>query len=131
MKKESQWLKVPSSNYVYKTVFIPRLIYNCEAWSNLTPKDYLTLQTSQLTYLRNVPEVSKATPIAAMYFELGIPPVKYEIEKRQLLFLKRILDKSMMILVYLHTMRCLNLRMKQIGQINMYLVYGETISFPE
>ena len=44
---------------VYKTVFIPRLIYNFEAWSKLTPKDYVTLQTSQLTYLRNVLEVSK------------------------------------------------------------------------
>ena len=60
----------------------------------LTPKDYLTLQTSQLTYLRNVLEVSKATPIAAMYLELGILPVKYEIEMRQLLFLKHILDKK-------------------------------------
>ena len=70
------------------------LIYNCEAWSNLTPKDYLTLQASQLTYLRNVLEVSKAAPIAAMYLELGILPVRYEIEMRQLLFLKRLLDKK-------------------------------------
>ena len=74
---------------LYKTVFIPRLIYNCEARSNLTPKDCLTLQASQLTYLRNVLEVSQATPIAAMYLELGILPVRYEIEMRQLLFLKR------------------------------------------
>ena len=114
---------------LYKTVFIPRLIYNCEAWSNLTPKDYLTLQTLQLTYLRNVRDVSKATPIAAMYLELGILPVRYEIEMRQLLFFNVYLTKSMMIPVYLHTTRCLNLRMKQIGQI-MYLVYGETIIFP-
>ena len=63
-------------------------IYNCEAWSNLTPKDYLTLQASQLTYLRNVLEVSKATPISTIYLELGILPVRYEIEIRQLLFLK-------------------------------------------
>ena len=73
---------------------MPRLVYNCEAWSNLIPKDYLTLLTSQLTYLRNVLEVSKATPIAAMYLELGILPVRYEIEMRQLLFLKCILDKK-------------------------------------
>ena len=77
---------------LYKTVFIPRLIYNCEAWS--TPKDYLSLQASQLTYLRNVLEVSKATPIAAMYLERSILPVRYEIEMRQLLFLKRLLDKK-------------------------------------
>ena len=84
---ESMWL-------LYKTVFIPRLIYNCETLSNLTPKDYLTLQTSQLTYLRNVLEVSKATSIPAMYLELGILPVRYEIKMRQLLFLERILDKK-------------------------------------
>ena len=79
---------------LYKTFFIPRLIYNCEARSNLTPKDCLTLQASQLTYLRNVLEVSQATPIAAMYLELGILPVRYEIEMRQFLFLKRLLDKK-------------------------------------
>ena len=79
---------------LYKTVFILRLIYNCEAWSNLTPKDYLTLQASQLTYLRNALEISKATPIAAMYLELGILPVRYEIEMRHLLFFKPLLDKK-------------------------------------
>ena len=36
----------------------------------------------------------KATPIAAMNLEFGILPVRYEIEMRQLLFLKRILDKK-------------------------------------
>ena len=60
----------------------------------LTPKDYLTLQASQLTCLRNVLEVSKATPIAVMYLELGILPVRYEIEMGQLLFLERLLDKK-------------------------------------
>ena len=55
--------QIESMLLLYKTVFIPRLIYNCEALSNLTPKDYLTLQASQLTILQNVLEVSKATPI--------------------------------------------------------------------
>ena len=58
--------QIESMLMVYKIVLIARLIYNCEAWSNLTPKDYLILQASQLTYLRDVLEVSKATPITAM-----------------------------------------------------------------
>ena len=66
--------------------------------------------------LRNVLEVFKATPIATMYFELGILPVRYEIEMRQLLFLKRILDKKHDDPCLLAT-RCLNLRIKRIGQI--------------
>ena len=52
------------------------------------------MRASQLIYLRNVLEVSKATPIAAMCLELGILPVRYEIEMRQLLFLKHLLDKK-------------------------------------
>ena len=39
-------------------------------------------------------EAPKSTPAAALYLELGIFQVKYEIEIKQLLFLKRILDKE-------------------------------------
>ena len=28
---------------LYQSVFLPRLIYNCESWSNMTPKDYKVL----------------------------------------------------------------------------------------
>ena len=80
------------SSYCFTKLF--HTICNCDAWTNLTPKGYLTLQTSQLTYLWNVLDVSKATPIAAMYLEFGILPVRYEREMRHLLFLKRILDKK-------------------------------------
>ena len=38
--------------------------------------------------------VRKSTPVAALYLELGTLPVKYEIEIKQLLFLKRILDEE-------------------------------------
>ena len=120
--------QIESMLLLYKTVFIPRLIYNCEVWSNLTPKDHLTLQTSHLTYLRNVLEVSKATPVAAMYLEPGILSVRYKV-CGNFCSINVYLTKNIMILVYLHTTRCLNLRMKQIGQI-IYLVYGETIIFP-
>ena len=39
---------------LYKAVFLPRLIYNYEAWSNLNKDDNMMLQNSQLSYLRNV-----------------------------------------------------------------------------
>ena len=65
---------------LYKSVFPPKLPYNCEAWSNLSKNDIKSLQASQLSYLRCVMEVPKSTPVAALYLELGIFPVKYEIE---------------------------------------------------
>ena len=39
-------------------------------------------------------EVPTSTPVADPYLELRISPVKYEIEIKQLLFLKRALDKE-------------------------------------
>ena len=40
-------------------------------------------------------EVPRGTPTAAIYLELGIPPIQFEIKKRQLLFLGRILNKDL------------------------------------
>ena len=39
-------------------------------------------------------EVPTSTPTAALFLELGILPIQYEIEKRQLVFLKEILDRQ-------------------------------------
>ena len=39
-------------------------------------------------------EVSRATLAVALFLELGILPITFEIETRQLFFLKRLLDKD-------------------------------------
>ena len=39
-------------------------------------------------------EVPKSTPTAALFLELGTLPIQYEIEKRQLVLLKNILDRQ-------------------------------------
>ena len=78
----------------YQSVFLPRLIYNCELWLNLTHEDISNFQGTQLNFLRRAMEFPKSTPTAALFLELGILPIQYEIEKRQLVFLKRILDRQ-------------------------------------
>ena len=42
---------------MYQSVFLPRLIYNCESWSNLTQKETSNLQDAQLNFSRRVMEV--------------------------------------------------------------------------
>ena len=79
---------------LYRSMFLPRLIYNCEAWSNITKNDYETLKSLQLNYLRSIMELPKGAPIAALYLELGILPIKYETEMRQILYLKKVLRKK-------------------------------------
>ena len=86
--------QIESLLLLYKTVFLPRLIYNCEAWSGLTTKNMKTLKSSQLRYLRKILQVSKGVPTAALYLELCVLPISFEIELKQLLYLKRILDRK-------------------------------------
>ena len=79
---------------LYQSIFLTWLIYNYEAWSNISENDCKQLQNVQRAFLRRVMEVPKSTPAATIFLELGILPVRYEIEKRQLLFLKRILSRE-------------------------------------
>ena len=79
---------------LYSSLFIPRLIYNCEAWSNVTDKEISFFQDAQLNFLCRVMEVPRSTPTAGVYLELGILPIRYEIEIRQLLYLRKILMKD-------------------------------------
>lgn len=79
---------------LYKTVFQPRLLYNCEAWSRLTKSDIASLQKVQLGYLRSMMEVPYSTPLAGLYIELGILPIQYEIDIKKLNFLWKILQKQ-------------------------------------
>ena len=51
----------------------------------MTDKDYHALQSAQLRYLR---ECDGDTPIAALYLELGILAIQFEVEKKQVLFLR-------------------------------------------
>ena len=71
---------------LYKTVFVPRPISDCEAWSNLKAEDYKILQSPQLKFMRKILEVPRSSPTAALYLELGISPIRYEIEIKQLFF---------------------------------------------
>ena len=79
---------------LYKAMFSPRMIHNCESWSKMTGRYIAEMQSGQLHYLRSVTEVPKSTPIAAVYLEFGVLPIQYEVELRKLYFLKSTLQKS-------------------------------------
>ena len=56
----------------YFYVFLQRLIYSSETLSYLSRKDLLTLQNTQPCFVRQVLEVARSTPVAALYMKLGV-----------------------------------------------------------
>ena len=86
--------KISNMILLYYTVFIPRLTYSCESWSNLSSDNYAMLQKSQLTFLRRVMELPRSVPTDPFFLEMGIWPIRFEIEFRQRTYLKRIIDRD-------------------------------------
>ena len=79
---------------LYRSVYLPRLIYNCESWSKLTKNDICELQKAQRRYFRSIMKASGSTPVAATYLEMGMLPIEYEIDICRLRFLWTILQKN-------------------------------------
>ena len=72
---------------LYRSVYLPRLIYNCESLSKLTKNDICELQKAQRRYLRSMMEASGSTLVAATYLEMGVLTIEYEINICRLRFL--------------------------------------------
>ena len=73
-------------------MFLPTILFNSEAWSHLTAENVEKLQIEQLRYLKRIMSVPRSTSNSFVFLELGFLPIKYEIARRQLVFLHHILN---------------------------------------
>ena len=77
---------------LYRSLFLSTMLFNSQTWSNLRQKDIDSLRKLQLKYLKRILGVASSTANAFIFLELGVLPIEFEIEKRQLMFLHRILQ---------------------------------------
>ena len=69
-------------------------LFNCQAWSKLLESEFKKLSVIQLKFLKKVLMAPRSTPNAAVLLELGILPIKEEVNKRRLGFLHHILNSE-------------------------------------
>ena len=77
---------------LYHSLFLSAVLFNSQAWSNLSKKDIDDLQKCQLKMLKKILGVARSTSNAYTFLELGVLPISYEIHKRQISFLHHILN---------------------------------------
>lgn len=75
---------------LYRSVFIPSLLFNSDVWPKLTKTETNQLQTLQLKTLKRIVHAPNSTSNSFIFLELGILPIKFEIIKRKLMFLHHI-----------------------------------------
>ena len=68
---------------LYHSLFLSTMLFNSQAWSNLTKKDLENLQTCQLKMLKKIFGGARSTSNAFTFLELGVLPISYEIHKRR------------------------------------------------
>ena len=79
---------------LYQSLFLSTTLFNSQAWSNLRKKDIDELRGLQLKFLKRVVGVASSSSNSFTFLELGVLPIEYEIEKRQLIYLHKILQLS-------------------------------------
>ena len=76
---------------MYGSVFLATLLFNCQAWTNLTKTDIRKLETAQIRYLKRTVHAPLSVTNSFTYLEFGVLPASYLIHYRQLTFLYHIL----------------------------------------
>ena len=77
---------------LYRSLFLSTMLFNSQAWSNLSKRDMESLQRCQLKILKKILGCTRSTSNAYTFLELGVLPISYEIHKRQITFLHHIIN---------------------------------------
>lgn len=77
---------------LYRSLFLSSILFNSQAWRNLTEKDFSDLQQLQLRLLKKIVDAPKSVSSSFIFLELGVLPIRYEIKMRQITFLHHIVN---------------------------------------
>ena len=75
---------------LYKSLFVQVVLYNAQAWTNMTKSNLDSLQTVQLKFLKRIFHAPSSTSNTLTFLETGVLPITYEIHIKQLIFLHHI-----------------------------------------
>ena len=77
---------------LYRSLFLSAILFNSQAWRNLTEKNFAQLEKLQVRLLRKIVDAPSSISKSFLFLELGVLPIRYEIHKRQISFLHHILS---------------------------------------
>ena len=86
-------IQVKSLIHMYSRCLLPAILYNAETWLP-TKEEFKELDKIQLILLRKIIKAPNSTPITALYLELGILPLHYQIKQRQLMYIWKVANSK-------------------------------------
>ena len=65
-----------------------------ETWPNCSVERIEAFERIEQTFFRKILNAHSKTPIEAIYLELGVIPLRFQLMKRRILYLREIMDRS-------------------------------------
>jgi hypothetical protein len=75
-----------TSSRLYKVIVLPRFLYGCELWTNLSQKNLIQLETVNRFCIKQMQGLSIRTRSVIALGLLGLYPIELEIDRRKLTF---------------------------------------------
>lgn len=75
-----------SAKHLYEAIVLPKALYGCEMWSELTSDEIQTLEIAHRFCLKVIQSLPKSSRTDIVLSSIGILPIEAEIDKRKLLF---------------------------------------------
>jgi hypothetical protein len=86
-------IKMGTLLQLYNRCWLQAILYNAAAWQPEN-NSLAELEKMQLGLLRRILKVPQSTPKGAIFGELGILPIAYEVQKRNLMFFHKLLNSQ-------------------------------------
>ena len=77
---------------LYRSLFLSTMLFNSQTWSKVRQEHMDQLRTLQLKFLKRIMGVAVSTSNPFIFLELGVLPIEFEIDRRKLMYLHRILN---------------------------------------
>ena len=82
------------------SLLVSSMLFNCEAWYNITKAEMELLETVDLMLLRGIFKAPKSTPKEMLFLELELVPFREIVRQRRLGFLFYILNQNEESMIY-------------------------------
>ena len=79
---------------LHMSIFVNGSLVNMETWTHCTDERIERFERIEQSLFRRILQAHSKTPIEAIYLELGVVPIRYQLMKRRILYLQDIMNRN-------------------------------------
>ncbi len=83
--------KMEISIKLIESILIPKILYGCETWTNVSKQQLKILEKIQKDAVTKTNSIPSTTPYEGITYECGLMPITYRIKMKRLVYLRKLI----------------------------------------